>query len=123
MMPGMENLSYEERLRELVLFSLERRRLLGDSFAAFQYLKGACKQKGDQLFMWFDSDRTRGNGFRVEEGRVRLDVQNKLFTWRMLRPWHTLPRELEVPKAGLEGALGSLSRCRATNASHGVGTT
>ena len=71
MIRGLEHPSDVKRLRELGLFSLEEIRLQGDILAAFQYLKGAYNQEGDQLFTWSDSERTRGNGFKLKEGRFR----------------------------------------------------
>ena len=50
MVQGMEHLSYEDRLRELGLFSLEKRKVQGDLRVAFQYLKGSCKKEWNRLF-------------------------------------------------------------------------
>jgi len=58
MIRGMEHLSYEERLTELGLFSLEKRRLQGHLIAAFQYLNLAYKNVGEALFTRACSDRT-----------------------------------------------------------------
>ena len=92
------------------MFSLEKKRQQG----AFQYLKEPYKQERNQLFERADNCRTRGNGFMLREGRIRLDVRGKFFTERVVRYWNRLPREvvdapsLEVFKARLDGALGSL---------------
>ena len=56
----------------------------------------------------------RGNGFKLEEGRFRLDIRKKFFTVRVVRDWDRLPSKavgassLEVFKARLHGALSNL---------------
>ncbi|PKU41063.1 hypothetical protein llap_8638 [Limosa lapponica baueri] len=114
MIRGLKHLSCEHRLRELRLFSLEKRQLWGDLTAAFQYLKGAYRRDAEGLFIKEYSDRTSGNGFKLEEDRFRSYARKKFFTVRVVRHWNRLPREaveapsLEVFKTRLDGALSKL---------------
>ena len=76
-----DSYTYEDRLTELGLFSLKKTILM----VAFQYLKGAYRKAGKGSFIRACSNRTRGSGSKLEEGRFRLDIRKTLFTVRVVR--------------------------------------
>ena len=102
MIKGLEHLPYEERLSNLGLFSLGKRRLRGDLINVYKYLKGGGRQMDEaRLFLVMCSSRT-SNGLKLEHRKFHTNMQKNFFMVRVMERWNRLPRKVVVsPSMGI----------------------
>jgi len=108
MIKGLEHLLYEERLRDLGLFSLEKRRLREVHITAYKYLK--CGSQLMRLFLVVSNCRTRGNGQKLEHRKFHANAMKNLFTVRVMEHWksRSLFQSLQFTDSMILSEVGGL---------------
>ena len=81
MMMGLEHL-YKERLRDVRLFCLEKRRLRGDLINAYEYLRGTSQMDGARLISVMPSNRTMDSGHK-QKRKCHTNMRKNFFTVRV----------------------------------------
>uniref|UniRef100_K7EXW6 Reverse transcriptase domain-containing protein n=1 Tax=Pelodiscus sinensis TaxID=13735 RepID=K7EXW6_PELSI len=92
MIRDLERVPYEERLKRLGLFSLEKRRLRGDMIEVYKIMSGVERADKEKLFISSHNRRTRGHQMKLMGSRFKTN-KRKFFTQRVVNLWNSLPEE------------------------------
>ena len=89
--PGLENMSYDARLKALNMISLERRRLHFDLVFCYKLLNGLIGGVPDNYGLVLSTRKSRGNSFKLVINNPRIDARKYFFSSRICEPWNSLP--------------------------------
>ena len=90
LIPGLRDLTYQERLKECGLTRLETRTLRGDQIEVFKILNGYANIDYNIIFEIKESKITRGHNYTLVKKQSRLDVRKYLFSQRIIGVWNNL---------------------------------
>ena len=90
MIPALRDLSYDERLKECGLTTLETRRLRGDQIEVFKILNGYENIDRNMFFSLKKDSRTRGHEVKLIKDQCRLDIRKHSFSQRTINEWNKL---------------------------------
>ena len=90
MIPELRDLSYEERLKECGLTTVETRRLRGDQIEVFKILNGYENIDRNMFFSLKKDSRTRGHEVKLVKDQCRLDIRKHSFSQRTINEWNKL---------------------------------
>ena len=92
--PGLENVSYAERLRILNLDTLEKRRVIKDLVMVYKIVNGLVDLNFSDMFTFSSVNVTRGHCFKLFKNPVRLDVRKYCFSQRVIPMWNSLSNDI-----------------------------
>ena len=93
MIPELRDLSYESRLLQCGLTTLETRRLRGDQIEVFKIVNGYEDVDRNMFFKLKEGSRTRGHKAALVKEQCRLDMRKYSFSQRVINEWNKLPND------------------------------
>ena len=114
MISGFESKSYKERLKELGMYSVERRFLRGGMIQVFKIFKSVDNIETNKFFIVDHGRETRGHNMKIRKRTCHLDIRKHSFSNRVVNFWNGLPQEvvssdsLATFKNSLDGHMDGL---------------
>ena len=99
MVSNLQGKSYEERLAELDMVTLETRRRRGDMIQTFKIMSGTDDVRPETWFTLGNTVEREGaahtrsttNNYTIKESRANTDIRKNFFSLRVIKPWNNLP--------------------------------